>query len=97
MLTVQSEDGGYSNLDCWPPFESSSYHGATKYDGLSNRSGYRPGVEAQQKQIDVLQNYLQKTKPPHDYGRLLLLQVGIKWKALSVTSFSRETIAMILR
>ena len=29
MLTAQSEDGSYSNLDCWPPFESSTYHGAT--------------------------------------------------------------------
>ena len=99
MLTVQSEDGSYSNLDCWPPFESSSYHGATVAAmALVTAPGYLSQVsEAQQKQIDVLQNYLQKTKPPHDYGRLLLLQVGIKWKGLISDELQRETIAMILK
>ena len=99
MLTVQSEDGSYSNLDCWPPFESSSYHGATVAAmALVTAPGYLSQVsEAQQKQIDVLQNYLQKTKPPHDYGRLLLLQVGIKWKGLISDELQQETIAMILK
>ena len=99
MLTVQSEDGSYSNLDCWPPFESSSYHGATvAATALVTAPGYLSQVsEAQQKQIDVLQNYLQKTKPPHDYGRLLLLQVGIKWKGLISDELQQETIAMILK
>lgn len=99
MLTVQSEDGSYSNLDCWPPFESSSYHGATVAAmALVTAPEYLSQVsEAQQKQIDVLQNYLQKTKPPHDYGRLLLLQVGIKWKGLISDELQQETIAMILK
>ena len=99
MLTVQSEDGSYSNLDCWPPFESSSYHGATVAAmALVTAPGYLSQVsEAQQKQIDVLQNYLQKTKPPHDYGRLLLLQVGMKWKGLISDEIQQETIAMILK
>ena len=99
MLTVQSEDGSYSNLDCWPPFESSSYHGATVAAmALATAPGYLSQVsEAQQKQIDVLQNYLQKTKPPHDYGRLLLLQVGMKWKGLISDEIQQETIAMILK
>ena len=99
MLTVQSEDGSYSNLDCWPPFESSSYHGATVAAmALATAPGYLSQVnEAQQKQIEVLQNYLQKTKPPHDYGRLLLLQVGMKWKGLISDELQQETIAMILK
>ena len=99
MLTVQSEDGSYSNLDCWPPFESSSYHGATVAGmALATAPGYLSQVnEAQQKQIEVLQNYLQKTKPPHDYGRLLLLQVGMKWKGLISDEIQQETIAMILK
>ncbi len=99
MLTVQSEDGSYSNLDCWPPFESSSYHGATVAAmALATAPGYLSQVtEAQQKQIDVLQNYLQKTKPPHDYGRLLLLQVGMKWKGLISDELQQKTIAMILK
>ena len=61
MLTVQSEDGSYSNLDCWPPFESSSYHGTVAAMALATAPGYLSQVnEAQQKQIEVLQNYLQK-------------------------------------
>ncbi|GAB4149957.1 MAG: hypothetical protein Tsb009_24530 [Planctomycetaceae bacterium] len=29
MLKLQSKDGSWGNVDCWPPHESSSYHGAT--------------------------------------------------------------------
>ncbi|MDP6447393.1 MAG: hypothetical protein QF805_26585, partial [Pirellulaceae bacterium] len=29
MLALQSDDGSWGNTDCWPPFESSDYQGAT--------------------------------------------------------------------
>src|SRR5262249_41151808 len=29
MFDVQSDSGAWGNADCWPPFESSSFHGTT--------------------------------------------------------------------
>ena len=98
MLTVQSEDGSYSNLDCWPPFESSSYHGATiAAMALATAPGYLKQVtDEQQKQINILKNYLQTTKPPHDYARLLLLWTSTKWNGLISQQLRDDTVKMIL-
>ena len=98
MLTVQSEDGSYSNLDCWPPFESSSYHGATiAAMALATAPDYLKQVtDEQQKQIDILKNYLQTTKPPHDYARLLLLWTSTKWNGLISQQLRDDTVKMIL-
>ncbi|MEC9095375.1 MAG: hypothetical protein VX776_02015 [Planctomycetota bacterium] len=98
MLTAQSEDGSYNNLDCWPPFESSSYHGATiAAMALAAAPGYLEQInQEQQKTIDTLKRYLQTTKPPHDYGRMLLLWTATKWEGLINDKVKTDTIAMIL-
>ena len=98
MLTAQSDDGSYNNLDCWPPFESSSYHGATVAAmALASAPGYLEQVsEDQQKHIDTLKKYLQTTEPPHDYGRLLLLWTATKWGGLISNQRKTATIELIL-
>jgi len=98
MLKAQSEDGSYSNLDCWPPFESSAYHGATiAAMALALAPGYLEQVtEEQKKQVDTLKNYLQTTKSPHDYGRILLLWASLKWEGLITEKVKNDTIQMIL-
>ena len=62
MLTVQSEDGSYSNLDCWPPFESSSYHGATVAAMALVTAPGRPAKPSKSKSMSC-RITLQKTKP----------------------------------
>ena len=98
MLTAQSEDGSYNNLDCWPPFESSSYHGANiAAMALAIAPDYLEQVtKEQQKQIDALKRYLQTTKPPHDYARMLLLWTASKWKGLINEQVKQDTINMII-
>ncbi len=98
LLTVQSEDGSYSNLDCWPPYESSSYHGATiAAMALASAPGYLKQVtEEQEQKIRTLRQYLQTTKPPHDYARLLLLWASTKWKGLISEQLRDDTVEMIL-
>jgi squalene-hopene/tetraprenyl-beta-curcumene cyclase len=79
MLSSQAENGSFSNDDCWPPLESSEFHGATvaalailAAPNWENTASYRQ----HEPQIKQLWHYLQTTPPPHDYAKLLLLWVA---------------------
>ena len=79
MLGAQSENGAFSNDDCWPPLESSEYHGATvaALAILAAPTWFESAsAHAHKAQVEKLWQYLRKTPPPHDYARLLLLWVG---------------------
>ena len=86
MLSAQLEDGSWANANCWPPLESSNYHGATV---AALAAATAPGWLAEMgdddsaaKQIDQLKQYLRGTEPPHDYARLLLLWAGTRMQDL---------------
>lgn len=75
MFRAQADDGSYSNLECWPPLESSAYHGATvammavaAVPGWIETAG--PEVESK---FEKLITYLRTTSPANDYQRTLLL------------------------
>lgn len=76
MLSIQREDGAWGAVDCWPPYESDSYHPATL---AAMALAAAPGWLAQLKDepllaaVERLKKYLRTTEPPHDYGRVLLL------------------------
>ena len=79
MLSSQAENGAFSNDDCWPPLESSEYHGATvaalailAAPKWEDSASYR----RHNAHIKQLWHYLQTTTPPHDYGQLLLLWIA---------------------
>ena len=79
MFSAQSEDGSFANDTCWPPLESSGYHGATVAalallsvpEWLQSKGSQTLGQP-----IERLWTYLQSTPPPHDYARVLLLWVA---------------------
>ena len=83
MFELQSEDGSFQNVQCWPPLESSEFHGATV---AAMAAAAAPGWLTQVRKEDPalalrhekLKAYLRDTAPPHDYGRVLLL-----WAAAS--------------
>jgi len=60
MLSVQSDDGSWGNIDCWPPFESSSYQGATVAAlALGTAPGFLEEMNAdQQTQVAKLKKIL---------------------------------------
>ncbi|HCO25557.1 MAG: hypothetical protein CME31_18860, partial [Gimesia sp.] len=81
MLSVQSKDGSWGNADCWPPFESSSYQGATiAAQAIAAAPGWRENLQDPKLQTSVarLHSFLKQTDPAHDYGKVLLL-----WTAAS--------------
>ncbi|MFQ5730911.1 MAG: hypothetical protein ACE5KM_03035 [Planctomycetaceae bacterium] len=79
MLELQSKDGSQGNLTCWPPHESSSYHGATvAATAIATAPGWLKSLDSKQdaavrERVDRLRKYLKTTPPPHDYARALLL------------------------
>ena len=98
MFQLQSEVGSYANENCWPPLESSAYHGATV---AVMAAATAPGwVDAQQSKsllakIEALKNYLRTTPPPHDYGRLLLLWASTRMPGLIDKQRQQDIIKMI--
>lgn len=99
MLQVQSDDGSWGNTECWPPFESSSYHGATvAAQALAAAPGFLQNMNDQQLQkVERLKAYLRTRTPPHDYGRLLLLWTSMRLPGVMEDEAQQEAIRMLWR
>lgn len=99
MLNLQSEDGSWGNSDCWPPFESSSYHGATIAAlALATAPGYLDTMnEEQTAGVAKLKKYLQTHEPPHDYARTLLLWTASRMADVMTDEEMQRTIDMLWR
>ena len=100
MLSIQSEDGAWGNLDCWPPLESSRYHGATVAAmGMAMAPGWlqQKATEAQKKKFASLKSYLRTTAPANDYQRLLLLWTSNHVPDLLTSDEREELVAMVLK
>jgi len=97
MLKLQSEDGSWGNTDCWPPFESSSYQGATIAAlALSTVPGFLNEMNQDQTAVVAqLKTYLQKKEPPHDYARVLLLWTATRMTDVMTDRQKQQTIEML--
>ena len=84
LFQVQDEKGGWGNSDCWPPFESSSYHTTTVAAmAVATAPGWLTGVtdKTTRSGIDKMKRYL-GTAATHDYHRLLLLWTATRMPSL---------------
>lgn len=103
MLSAQSKDGSMGNITCWPPYESSSYHGATiAAMAVHAAPGWLKSLDpkkdkAVKAQVAKLERYLKKTKPPHDYAGVLKLWTSIDMPGLVDAKQKLQLIAMILK
>ena len=98
MCRVQADDGSFSNLDCWPPFESSNYQAATVAAmAVATAPGWKESVSDQKTlaAIDRLQTYLRDTPPPHLYAEVLLLRAATRWPELMDNARRRRVYADI--
>lgn len=101
MLSLQSKDGSQGNADCWPPFESSSYQGATMAAmALAAAPAWRKSLDTKKdkdlrQRIVKLESYLKKTTPPHDYGRVLLLWTATRLPGLIDAKQKRDIVALL--
>lgn len=100
MLSLQSEDGSFHNSGCWPPLESSAYHGATVAAmAVQSAPGWLGSLHDCDLRAKVARTheYLRTTPPPHDYGRLLLLWASTQVPCLIDDGRKQTLIDMVLR
>lgn len=98
LLTAQNENGGWANEDCWPPMESDMYHATTVAAmALATAPGWLDNLqdEGTLQQIDRMKQYLRRTDPPHDYGRVLLLWAATRMPSLLEEQRKRELVELI--
>ena len=103
MLALQSRDGSQGNLKCWPPHESSSYHGATVAAmAIAAAPGWRKSLDPKTDadvvaRVNKLSKFLKTTTPPHDYARVLLLWTSTRDKTLIDEKQKKSLIATLFK
>lgn len=84
MFELQAPDGSWANIDCWPPYESSVFQGATvAVMAAATARGWLDEIASEEERAKYQKavSYLRTTDPGHDYERLLRL-----WTATRVPS-----------
>jgi squalene-hopene/tetraprenyl-beta-curcumene cyclase len=103
MFSIQTENGTWGSLDCWPPFESDAYHEATVAAmAAATAPGWLQKAEASDNAalkagIEKLKNYLRTEKPAHDYSRTLLLWANSRMTDLLSAEQKQELIDALVR
>ena len=96
---LQTNEGTWHSLTCWPPFESSPFQeahmaamAATSAPGwiesLDDDDEMRP-------KIDLLRKYLRDTVPPHDYARVLQLWTSLRLNGILNQEQQQASVKMI--
>ncbi|MEM7455214.1 MAG: prenyltransferase/squalene oxidase repeat-containing protein [Planctomycetota bacterium] len=100
MFKVQSPNGAFRNLDCWPPLESSEYHGATVAAlALGAAPEWRDASHDEELTIgkEKLIGYLTETAPPHDYARVLKLWAAVEFPEIMSDAERTDIVEMIFK
>lgn len=101
MLSIQEDTGTWGTLDCWPPYESDAFHEATvAATAAATAPGWLEHAEggtapALAAGVGRLRAWLRDTPPPHDYGRVLLLQTSTRFPGILDGAGREATIAML--
>ena len=101
MLSIQEETGTWGTLDCWPPYESDAFHEATvAATAAATAPGWLEHAEggtapALAAGVGRLRAWLRDTPPPHDYGRVLLLQASTRFPGILDAPGRQATVAML--
>ena len=85
MFELQSPNGSWSNIDCWPPYESSVFQGTTvAVMAAATATGWLDKVasDEQKEKFKKALDFLRTTDPGHDYERLLRLWTATRVPAL---------------
>jgi squalene-hopene/tetraprenyl-beta-curcumene cyclase len=99
MLELQRDSGTWGSLDCWPPYESSSFHLATTAAmAVGTAPGWLAGLqdEAVKARVERLKQYLATEKPRQDYDRTLLLWASTRLPGVLTAEQQKELVELVL-
>jgi squalene-hopene/tetraprenyl-beta-curcumene cyclase len=99
MLDLQDENGAWTSLDCWPPFESSAYQEATMAAmAVGAFPQWLPSIQNPEllKRVDRLRTYLRDTEPPHKYAKVLKLWASKRFDGILGADEEQAIVSMIL-
>ena len=85
MFRIQEKSGTWHSVVLWPPLESSAFQEATVAAmAVASAPQWRGNLKDEKLTagIGLLQKYLRETKPPHDYGSVLLLWTAARMPEL---------------
>jgi squalene-hopene/tetraprenyl-beta-curcumene cyclase len=100
MFELQQSSGTWGSADCWPPYESDAFHEATVAAiAVADAPGWLKNLQdpSQRAGVDRLKHYLRTARPPHDYGRVLLLWASTRMPDLLGKDQQRALVEMIER
>ncbi len=103
MFSIQTEEGTWGTLDCWPPFESDAWHEATVAAmATAAAPGWLESVRAEagspelKAAVEKLEVYLRRENgAPHDYGRVLQLWAAARMPQLLDDARRQQLIEML--
>jgi squalene-hopene/tetraprenyl-beta-curcumene cyclase len=85
MFELQAPDGSWGNIECWPPYESSVFQGATvAVMAAATARGWLVEIASEEEKAKFQKalSYLRTTDPGHDYERLLRLWTATRAPSL---------------
>ncbi|MFM7836770.1 MAG: hypothetical protein ACKPJD_33675, partial [Planctomycetaceae bacterium] len=103
MFRIQTEEGTWGTLDCWPPFESDAWHEATVAAmAAAAAPGWIAKVQASPDSptaagLEKLRQYLRTRPPLHDYSRVLLLWTAARMPDLLTEAQRQDLQQMLLK
>jgi squalene-hopene/tetraprenyl-beta-curcumene cyclase len=103
MFSIQTEEGTWGTLDCWPPFESDAWHEATVAAmAAAAAPGWLESVRAEtgkpelKAAVEKLEAYLRRENgAPHDYGRVLQLWAAARMPQLLDEARKQQLMEML--
>ncbi len=98
MFAIQRSTGSWGSADCWPPYESDAFHEATiAAIAVADAPGWLASLKdpALKGGVERLKHYLQTEKPPHDYGRILLLWASTRMPGLLDKAQQKTLVDMV--
>ena len=101
MFSIQTAEGTWGTLDCWPPYESDAYHEATvAMMAAATAPGWLQKAEESgspelKQQVEKLKQYLRTQKPLHDYSRVLLLWTATRTPGLIDDAMKAELLTLL--
>ncbi len=97
MLSVQAEAGDWTNDTCWPPLESSRFHGATlAARAIAVAPGWKTSANPELRaRVQKLHAYLRSGAAQHDYDRISLLWTAAVEPSLMAPSEKTALLGLI--